>query len=101
MNYAVGQVVVNVTFTGPSVQGPQHMIIVEDYECGAGCTPKIDGLDLQTRYGKQSSNATEIRLADYNSYECGRRGKCDYTSGLCACFTGYTGDNCNTLTTLS
>jgi hypothetical protein len=101
MSYNSGVVSVNVTFTGPSVQGPQHMLIVEDYECGAGCTPKIDGLDLQTRYGRQASNATEVRLADYNSYECGRRGKCDYTSGLCTCFTGYTGDNCNTLTTLS
>ncbi len=100
-SYANGYVKVNITFTGPSVQGPQHMIIVEDYECGAGCTPKIDGLNLETRHLRSPSNATEIRLADYNSYECGRRGKCDYTSGLCSCFTGYTGDNCNTLTTLS
>lgn len=99
-DYAAEQVVVNVTFTGPSVQGPQHLLTVEDYECGAGCTPKLDGLNLQTRLGFGSSNATEIRLADYNSYECGRRGKCDYATGLCACFTGYTGDNCNTLTTL-
>jgi len=101
MNYAAGHVKVNITFTGPSVQGPQHMLVVEDYECGAGCTPKIDGLNLETRHNRYSSNATEVRLADYNSYECGRRGKCDYTSGLCTCFTGYTGDNCNTLTTLS
>lgn len=89
------------TFTGDAVQGPQHLLKVEDYECGAGCTPKIDGLDLQTRVGMSHSNATEIQLADYNSYECGRRGKCDYSTGLCQCFTGYSGDNCNTLTTLS
>jgi len=101
MSYVSGEVVVNVTFTGSSVQGPQHMLIVEDYECGSGCTPKLDGLNLETRYGKAPSNATEIRLADYNSYECGRRGKCDYTTGLCSCFTGYSGDNCNTLTTLA
>ncbi len=94
-------VTLKIKFSGPSVQGPQHMIVVEDYECGSGCTPKIDGLNLESRYGRQSSNATEITLADYNSYECGRRGKCDYSSGLCTCFTGYTGDNCNTLTTLS
>jgi hypothetical protein len=92
---------IQVTFTGDSVQGSQNLITVEDYECGAGCTPKIDGLLLQTRVGMQASNTTEISYADYNSYECGRRGKCDYSSGLCACFTGYTGDNCNTLTTLS
>lgn len=95
------QVAVNITFTGDAVQGPQHLIVVEDYECGAGCTPKIDGLDLQTRVGRTNSNATEIQLADYNGYECGRRGKCDYTTGLCSCFTGYSGDNCNTLTTLA
>jgi len=96
----VNMIVVNVTFTGPSVQGPQHMITVEDYECASGCTPKISGLALQYRSDHVTNNATEIQLADYNSYECGRRGKCDYTTGLCACFLGYTGDNCNTLTTL-
>lgn len=100
-DWSNNEVVLNITFTGPAVQGPQHMIIVEDYECGAGCTPKLDGLKLETRYGEYSSNATEVKLADYNSYECGRRGRCDYSTGLCACFTGYTGDNCNTLTTLT
>ena len=98
--YTSGAVQVNITFTGNSVQGPQHLIVVEDYECAAGCTPKITGLNLQTRYNEYTSNVTEIKLADYNSYECGRRGKCDYTTGECSCFTGYTGDNCNTLTTL-
>ncbi|KAJ1404126.1 tubular mastigoneme protein [Ochromonadaceae sp. CCMP2298] len=95
------QVTVSITFTGDAVQGSQTLITVEDYECGAGCTPKIDGLLLQTRTALVGSKTTEVVQADYNSYECGRRGKCDYSSGLCACFTGYTGDNCNTLTTLS
>jgi len=94
-------VIEKVTFTGAAVQGPQHLLIVEDFECGAGCTPKLDGLNIETRYGHAPSNVTTTVLADYNSYECGRRGKCDYTSGLCQCFTGYTGDNCNTLTTLT
>jgi hypothetical protein len=91
---------VNVTFTGDAVQGHQHHLIVEDYECSSGCTPKITGLNLQTRNGIFGSNSTEYQLADFNSYECGRRGKCDYSTGLCSCFLGYTGDNCNTLTTL-
>lgn len=90
-----------VTFTGDAVQGQQNLLVVENRECGNGCTPKIDGLDLQTRVGLTHSNITETIVADYNSYECGRRGKCDYTTGLCQCFTGYTGDNCNTLTTLA
>jgi len=97
---------ISITFTGDAVQGKQNLIQVEDYECGSGCTPKIDGLGLQTRQStahvhRTPSNITEVLSADANSYECGRRGKCDYSSGLCQCFTGYTGDNCNTLTTLA
>jgi hypothetical protein len=99
---AVGTTTVSVTFNGEGVQGPQHPLVVEDYECGSGCTPKITGLDLETRYGRNYySNHTEVVNADFNSYECGRRGKCDYTSGLCQCFTGYTGCACQVLTTLS
>lgn len=108
-----GLISINITFTGEGVQGPQHQIIVEDYECGAGCTPMIRGLDLQTRGQRLDassvgdsgipmySNITEVTLADFNSYECGRRGKCDYTTGLCQCFTGYVGCACQVLTTLS
>jgi len=94
------KIMVNVTFTGNAVQGPQHMLTVESFECDAGCTPMITGLDLETRINYPSSNISEPQKADLNSYECGRRGKCDYTTGLCSCFLGYTGDNCNTLTTL-
>lgn len=95
---------VNVTFTGAAVQGPQNLLVVEDYECNDACTPKITGLDLVSNVdisaSDAASNLAEVTAADYNSYECGRRGKCDYTTGLCQCFTGYTGENCNTLTTL-
>lgn len=95
------RVLIQITFTGDAVQGKQNLITVEDYECGAGCTPKLDGLGLQTRVGRLPSDIEQTLAADFNSYECGRRGKCDYATGLCQCFTGYTGDNCNTLTTLS
>jgi len=96
---------VQVTFTGNSVQGPQHLLTVLDYQCGDGCTPKITGIPVETRVfttaypspANINSNITETVKADYNSFECGRRGKCDYATGLCQCFSGYTGDNCNTL----
>jgi len=118
-------VVIYVTFTGASVEGPQHLIQVENQKCtAAGCTPMITGIPVQTIVQQSSAqvpgttvvtpppatalpwnaggpgNVTQHVQADYHSYECGRRGKCDYTTGLCACFTGYTGENCNILTTL-
>jgi hypothetical protein len=103
---------VKITFTGSAVQGRQNYLQVEDYECNDGCTPKLSGLSLQYKYDHFVSNITDIyesttssdggfmNVADFNSYECGRRGKCDYNTGLCQCFAGYFGDNCNTLTTL-
>jgi hypothetical protein len=93
-------VYINITFTGDNVQGPQNLLTVVDYECYTGCTPKLTGVNVWSLHGGISSNVTEPELADFNSYECGRRGKCDYNTGSCQCFTGYTGHNCNTLSTL-
>jgi len=96
-----GLVTIKIGFSGPSVQGPQHLLIVEDYQCDAGCTPKLIGMPLETRLTSNYwSTVVELTKSDFNSYECGRRGKCDYSTGLCQCFAGYVGDNCNTLTTL-
>lgn len=95
---------VTVTFTGNAVQGHQHLLMLTDYECSDGCTPKINGLNLETRLKTyapdRETSIIEVQNSDFNSYECGRRGKCDYSTGLCTCFTGYTGENCNTQTTL-
>lgn len=110
------------TFTGDAVQGKQNLMWVEAYECANGCTPKITGLDIfasvtsPTDYiiddgnrrladkavagGADPSDTLETQASDFNNYECGRRGKCDYASGLCDCFSGYTGENCNELTNL-
>jgi hypothetical protein len=104
--------IVDVEFTGNGVQGAQHPLWVESYECSEGCTPKITGLDIITDVSVHvnyagidggagdGSGTGEHQLADQNSYECGRRGKCDYATGLCECFSGYTGENCNTQTVL-
>jgi len=95
-----GYLDLSITFTGAGVQGNQYPITMEDYECYEGCTPKLTGLPLMTRFDRPGSNITQTLMADHNSFECGRRGKCDYDTGVCECFTGYSGENCNTLTTL-
>lgn len=92
----IGSVHVNITFVGEHTQGPQNLLTVRSILCGDGCTPKTTGLEL---YAK-TQNITEVELSDFNSFECGRRGKCDYESGQCTCFAGYTGLACGTITAL-
>jgi len=93
---------IRVTFTGAGVQGRQNLLAVEAFECSDGCSPKITGLTLETtaKAISQWSSVNETTASVLNSFECGRRGKCDYTTGLCDCFEGYTGENCNEQTTL-
>merc|ERR1711998_417617 len=98
--YAISQ-------TDNSVMGPQNLLIPETDKCWDGCTPMITGLDLMSTTSSSTSAkyldlsfVAEKQAADYNNYECGRRGKCDYDSGLCECFEGYTGEACSTQTAL-
>lgn len=93
-----------VRFTGQSVQGRQHLLAIDIFKCGDGCSPRLTGIWLDTLirvYNNARSldpvpKVSETVMSDYNSFECGRRGKCDYDTGICHCFTGYTGVNCNT-----
>jgi hypothetical protein len=102
---------IEVTFKGPAVSGPQNLLMVNADLCGDGCTPKLTGMDLKswddsTQYIGTNNGAgmmsfvSEKVAADYNNYECGRRGKCDYSDGTCECFSGFTGEACATQTAL-
>ncbi len=89
---------ISVTFTGDYVQGPQNLLSVVSYECGVGCNPKITGLPLNTIY--PNSFVKEDVPSSFQNFECGRRGKCDYETGLCQCFGGYKGEACGDLTAI-
>lgn len=94
------EVDITVTFSGCNVQGKQNLLTVVAYECSDGCMPKLTGIPINTKTFHASSNITLDQMADYNSYECSRRGKCDYSSGECTCFEGYGGSACNVQTML-
>ncbi|CAN0276476.1 unnamed protein product, partial [Discosporangium mesarthrocarpum] len=82
--------------------GDQNLLEVEWRPCSVGCTPRLDGLPLSTVETSFSlrSYVQQIQAADYESYVCGGRGKCDYETGQCQCFTGYYGLHCQTQTAL-
>lgn len=39
--------------------------------------------------------------SDAEVHECSKRGICDYSTGICSCFSGYTGLDCNTINALA
>jgi len=80
----------NVSFNGLRVQGAQRLMEVLVNEQGVGSTPVISGLELKV----DATVVQEYVASDLNSLECGNRGSCDYDTGVCKCYSGYTGDAC-------
>jgi hypothetical protein len=39
---SLNAVELNITFSGNSVQGPQHLLTLKDFDCGDGCTPQLE-----------------------------------------------------------
>jgi hypothetical protein len=95
----------NITLTGCNVQGKQNFIEFLTDKCEEGCTPRRSGIDMIDYTGvgagpnavsqDRDNKIEEAQASDYNSYECSRRGKCDYETGECSCFHGYSGRSCN------
>lgn len=92
---------IQVAFTGMSVQGDQNMLIANIAKCEDGCNPKVTGFNVMSATNNGDlSYVRQLHAADFNNFECGRRGKCNYDTGMCECFTGFTGDACNLQTAL-
>jgi hypothetical protein len=98
-------IVMEITFTGTSVEGNQNLLEVITNPCSkAGCTPMISGLtnlvSVNDLTNHTMSFVKQKTSADFNSFECGRRGKCDLETGICDCFEGYTSEACTTMSSL-
>lgn len=85
---------VSVTFLGESISGVQNPLKVNTERCSAGCQPLSDGVYDSTPYAGEVIATTTISHVDTTNTECSSRGKCDYSSGECECFTGFVGEAC-------
>jgi len=104
------EMIIKFTMTGETLVGRQNLFAIDTEEClYPGCAPKLEGLNLISFEGSGapsfleniSSWVDETQVTDFNSYECGRRGQCDYKTGLCECFEGFTGPACTIMTELA
>lgn len=77
-------------------------VACEQRRCPSGDDPDTveDETDCE---GKNQSNglSESVGMAGNKCHiDCSNRGLCDYATGICQCFAGYSGHNCNIKTTL-
>lgn len=84
-----------ITLSSHQVTGKQHHFELLTQACGDGCQPKLAGLTSLFHHVKI------VESADTEMYECSRRGVCDYDSGICECFKGFTDEDCSVQSNLA
>lgn len=98
----IAGVVIDIAFNGRFVQGKQHKLEILTIPCDEGCTPRITGLTNLRSFSDTTLSTVEIStIGSHQSFECGRRGKCNRQKGICECFIGYIGHACGTITALA
>jgi len=82
-----------VTFVG--VSGDQELLAVEPYNGAGMLWYNPDSPVYNPTFHVEAARAVvEVQVGTYEEIECSGRGLCDYTAGVCGCFSGYTGEAC-------
>merc|ERR1712096_198237 len=111
-----------IEFTGAEVSGNQNELVVNIDRCiDAGCQPVTRGIPSVAKAGGTDGNGIGGTSDTTNTYwrgedlwitqvssvdgtkeanECSDRGSCDKSTGLCSCYSGYTGQMCQQQTAI-
>jgi len=91
--------VILISYTGAMTSGNQYALECKTAFCDAGCQPRLAN-PLDFKEHAECYVVDDYKLPNGVNIECSGRGACDYVTGLCSCYEGYTDEYCSTQTAL-